>query len=281
MDCSALVSATADSLRKAGAEIEFLVCDRLFCELYSHQPRSTDSCKGAYERACVLLNKLAQAAPSFSITENPVKFEIENGISASQAPWGRLYAHNPNYPPPPTPNDSWLMGVEEEIGAKHWTAEIPPETRQRLRDLGAMQPDSELWPLINRLVCKEYSQEQVQGDSLTFFLSRAKECGWVVSGNFLPQPDWLCFGHTRVWRAYDYFVTIRHQGEAPAKKKSANLYFDMFHVACMAVCDGLLSADQVMLNMAWACWPQKRERLYALDNQTGDVILYKPTWRES
>jgi hypothetical protein len=48
----------------------------------------------------------------------------------------------------------------------------------------------------------------------------------------------------------------------------------------MAVCDGLLASDKTLLNMGWACWPEKRDSLYTYDPESREIVSYKPDWLE-
>ncbi|MCK4626745.1 MAG: hypothetical protein KAV00_15645 [Phycisphaerae bacterium] len=118
----------------------------------------------------------------------------------------------------------------------------------------------------------------IRNDAITFFSQMAQHNGWSVSKSFCPDRHWLTFGASLAKFAYITWKYARRGDEHAEPSKPANPSYDMIFVAHMAICDGLLSGDKTMLNIAWACWPEKRKDIYTYDSVNVKIVPYAPEW---
>ena len=168
-----------------------------------------------------------------------------------------------------------MLLVSEDVG-KLWDFKVPPGFEEAGRQLRERREDRDLWPFISSQLWDSNKVRDTQEAAFDNFVRRARESDWKVSNNFCPQPDWITFGWEHVHRAYIYWKYARHGDGQPSV--SPNVSFDMSYAAHMSVCDGLLSSDKTLLNMGWACWPEKRDSLYTYEPERQEIVPYKPHW---
>lgn len=102
--------------------------------------------------------------------------------------------------------------------------------------------------------------------------------GINIAVRFRPRRNWFCYGMEAASYAFLAWKFARH-GDGPADtKKPPNPAFDFTYVAFMAIADGLLSCDNTMLNLAWACWPDKRANIHWYDAKAHDIVPFLPGW---
>ncbi len=91
----------------------------------------------------------------------------------------------------------------------------------------------------------------------------------------------MTFSAVLVMLCYAMWKYAWYGDNVPEPSKPANPSYDMLYVAHMALCDGLLSNDTIMLNAAWACWPEKRDGLLTYEQEKKAIVPYEPSWEKS
>ena len=170
------------------------------------------------------------------------------------------------------------MREREGFLAKMWDFKHPPECDAAFQDLRRMQSDKELWPHMTELLSNVDVINHVQDSCVASFIEMGGHQGWRVSNNFCPDREWLTFGARLTQFGYMCWKYARHGDEIPEPASPANPSYDMIYVAYMAICDGILTNDATLLNIAWACWPEKRDSLMKYDQSKNAVVPYKPSW---
>jgi hypothetical protein len=278
LDCSVLRGAPSAAFSTVSLQFEFVITDKTFAELYTHDLDNGRNVAAAEEEAARFLSQVATSARVVMHDVDPIKFEIERGVSGRAAPITIMSSDPPNAIPRLQPDElQQMLMVSEDVG-KLWDFKLPPGFEEAGRQLRKRREDRDLWPFISSRLWNSNMVRNTQEAAFYHFVERARESDWTVSNNFCPQPDWITFGWIHVHRAYIYWKYAKHGDEQPSG--SPNVSFDMSYAAHMAVCDGLLASDKTLLNMGWACWPKKRDSLYTYDPGRGEIVPYKPDWLE-
>ena len=159
--------------------------------------------------------------------------------------------------------------------SEHWAqvVSIPHNPRyeaefQKLQNV----PELEFWPWLSTNMVYEV----IVARTIEVFRSKAGKCGLDISGGFKPTRDWFCYGLVLASDAF-FLWKCRFVGDG-SPTKADHCFHDIGYLACMALADGLMSCDKVLLNLAWACWPEKRDCIYSYDSMNKRVCQYRPDW---
>lgn len=278
LDCSALRGASSAAFSTVSLQFEFVITDKTFVELYTHDLDAGGNAAAAEDEAARFLSQVATSARVVMYDVDLIRFEIERGVSGRAAPVTPMPSDPFNTVPRLQPDElEQMLLVSEEVG-KLWDFKVPPGCEDVGRQLRNCSADWDLWPLVSSLLWNSIRVRDTQEAAFDDRVRRTRESDWTVSNNFCPQPDWITFGWEHVHRAYIYWKYARYGDEQPSD--SPNVSFDMSYAAHMAVCDGLLASDKTLLKMGWACWPEKRDSLYTYDPRRGEIVPYKPQWLE-
>jgi len=282
LDCSVLRGASSAAFSTVSPQFEFVITDKTFVELYTHNLDNGGNVAEAEDEAARYLSQVAASARVVMYDVDLIRFEIERGVSGRAAtitdPITTMPSDSPNAIPRLQPDElQHMLMVSKEVGTL-WDFEVPSEFEEVGRQFRKCSADRDLWPFISSRLWDSNKVRDTQEVAFYHFGRRARESDWTVSNNFCPQPDWITFGWMHVYRAYIYWKYARHGDEQPSD--SPNVSFDMSYAAHMAVCDGLLASDKTLLNMGWACWPEKRDSLYTYDPESRKIVSYKPAWLE-
>lgn len=262
-------------------DLELVVTVNLFEELYTHEenfePYSRDHASAnAYKR----LSQVCTAVPVIQSSIDPIRFEIENGRSASTA------ARYNKLSLPESPQDlqdlsepelQIMLARKKEMG-ELWKFKHPRECEQAYMALRNLGEDKNLWPRLVKELQKPKTAEEIRKVTIERAHSYAMPRGLTVRETFAPDRSWLSFGFVMTEYVYMMWKYARHGDETPADP--ANTSYDMTYIAHMAICDGILSCDKTLLNMAWTCWFDKRENILTYDSEEKRIITYKPDWEK-
>jgi hypothetical protein len=95
---------------------------------------------------------------------------------------------------------------------------------------------------------------------------------------FSPARNWFCFGVEMAGRG-SILYKLWAYGDSPTSTTKPECFgFDSMYLAHMAIADGLLSCDKALLNLAWACWPEKRGSIYDYDQSSKSIRVFVPQW---
>ena len=278
LDTSAIKGTSRLAFEACEGRYEFLVSENLFVELFTHREK-----KEAFSKDHAALKTFEYIKKTASIPiltpDDPVRFEVEEGRSARECPHKELGIPSDLF----GPSDAELARVRErekflgtQLDFKH-----PPECDVAYQELRRMNSDKELWPRIAEILNNVDLITWVRDRCVTSLMETADRQGWKVSNNFCPDREWLTFGAELVRAGYMFWKYARHGDDVPQPSSPANPTYDMLNVAHMAICDGLLSAEKTMLNIAWACWPEKRDSLVTYDQSKKAIVPYEPSWQKS
>ena len=277
LDCSALRSVPTDEMMRLGDKWSGLLCPELFRELYTRDLLSLEGLAEAKkadiaQRAYQDLKRTADVIRLEEI-KDPGRFEVETGRPASQA--SRLPLCIPA-DPPQTHEHDWLMFQQKEE-AYCFFGEFPPakgfkDTLRNLRDL----EEHQFWPELAGLLMT--LESWIASEARQMYIDMASSKGWKPSPAFQPDRHFYCFGAMALTVAQLDAKFWKHGSSAPGRKDKVNLAADAQYVALVAIADGFLSADKQQLNLAWSCWPERRDDLYIYDMSQKRIRKYVPAW---
>jgi hypothetical protein len=118
------------------------------------------------------------------------------------------------------------------------------------------------------------SMTEVRATMSGLALEGEKRYGWRKSRHFFPRKDWFIYGIAMSHMIYLPWKLWKHGNNAPTK--AANAAYDLYYIGFMAIADGLVSSDKAMLKLAWAMWPDKRQRIY--EYRDDQAIVFTPAW---
>ena len=278
LDASGIRGTSRSAFEACKGQYELLAIEDLFVELYTHCEKGESFSK---EQASMEAHKYFTNAASLPILRphDPVRFEVEEGRSARECPHDKFRV--PSEPFQPSDVDLAHMRVREGFLGTFWDYRHPPECGAAFHDGRRLQSDKELWPHMTESLNNDGTINLVRENAVACFMEMGGYRGWTVSNSFCPDRQWLTFGAILAWFGYIRWKQARHGDNIPQRASPANPSYDMVHVAHMAICDGLLSTDPTMLNIAWACWPEKRDGLMTYDHSRKAIVPYEPSWQKS
>lgn len=150
-----------------------------------------------------------------------------------------------------------------------------PGDRDRLSELQQLPSDKTFYAYLSAHLSKYAGTATGKIDWTTEALPPAVE----ASPSFRPRPGWFSYSIDLVAEA-SLIWKLKKYGDSPAgeAKKPENFGADLFYIAYVGVANGLLACDRKMLDLAWACWPEKRENIYTYDQERKELAGYKPRW---
>jgi len=278
IDVSAIRSIARTASVRFPGDTRFIVSVNLMEELCTHQEKGEVPDLGTTsDRAYAQLRKI-DSIRRLGLFKDPIRFEIESGRSTSDASLVDLadLTRAPLL-------SAWEQTMMQEHGKKlgSWLFHDLGITQERKDGLKRVQPvvgGGTLWPQLAGFMQSDRVQAHIEERAYRFGRSTAKRNGWKLSRSFHPAGDWLTFGLQISEGAYHMWRLLTHGEEKPSPSKRGNLAYDMAHVAHLAVCDGFLACDQMALNMARVCWPEKADSIYTYDQRSREVRVYQPGW---
>lgn len=104
--------------------------------------------------------------------------------------------------------------------------------------------------------------------------------GVQMSSDFQIARGWFCYGWDVAGIAtLKYRLWTRLDGPM-SKVKPECFGFDAQYLAHLSITDGILSNDAMVLGLAWACWPEKRQHIYTYDQESKTIKPFVPEWEE-
>jgi len=258
--------------------MEFLLDDEFFFELFSHGLGSKeDSVVAAADVALSLVKEISSVCVIRGIrSADLLKHEITQGESS---PDDFLYEIAiPSEAVVPSADEVVRMTAREKVLGEHLDFPHPAECENGFKQLTRVS-GGDLWPNLAKALPTPEGHEIARKHAAKQFETYANAAGWVVSPKFNPAPGWFSFSIALADGAYILWKYSRYGDSIPEPRKPANPVFDMIHLAFVGIADGLLSCDQTLLNMAWACWPSKRNSIYTYDRTHRAIVPFTADWK--
>ncbi|MCJ7544986.1 MAG: hypothetical protein MUP47_10590 [Phycisphaerae bacterium] len=276
LDKSALVGTPPGFLARQG--FTFLLTLNLFHEIVSERIDKRKKISKLEQekldqRVRSILHKAIREAGNVWLNEtDAVEFEITRGRSAKDTPRITL--------PPgvidvlPGETQQVCIGLDaifgEQIAAIH--ASGGQTALAGLRLLG----EEAFFQSIRAQSSSPQTQAQLAREAKIGFAESAERRGLSVSPLFCPASGWLTFGVNLVQWAYSWYRLWKWGKDPPGKP--ANVFCDAIYVAHVSITDGILSSDEDLLKLAWACWPEKEDDIYEFDQQSQTRRRFHPRW---
>ena len=274
LDKSVLQGAQGEFIKELGGKFDFLLPGMLLYEIYTkrleERPQLAQSQKDTLDQGIEAnLWKVAEKTGNQWVNElNALRWEAEKGCSAGHMPTERLKTKS-----------------IEEMFSNQTMVEQCLEYEKHSEFLAKVCLSQELrneWkPYLEMdergfLAEMRKSQSWVAEAAINHVRDISSQEGWKISPNFKPDRQWFSFGWVLAFGLSGGWQVYKHpDGAVPKTKKAANVCFDAYYIACVAIADGLLSADKEMLKLAWACWPEKEDHIYEYDREKKKIIPFK------
>ncbi len=275
LDASGIRATSKQAFEACRGQYELLVDENLVVELYTHrEKKEAFSKEQAIRKAFEYFNKIT-SLPILK-PNDPVRFEVEEGRSARECPHNCVLGLFQ-----PSDADMERMRENESVLAKTFDFKHPSEHDADFQYFRHIRSNEELWPSMTERLNSVNRINSIRDRSIAYLMEWGRNRGWKVRNNYCPDREWWTFGAELTRLGYLWWKYARHGDNIPEPASPANSSYDMFHVAHMAICDGLLSTDKTMLNIAWACWPEKRDGLVTYDQSKNAIVPYEPSWQKS
>ena len=283
LDKSAIKAAPGGLLTKLRADFSFLLTDTLLYEIATERlgergelPADEQATLDAMITAN-FIRSIQEAGNTWVERCSVLQWEMEQGTTGRAEIAPRFSLTGPKVTDILSKDVIEVCQAYEEpkgLLASVAHAEADEEYFQKIR---RMKPQDVL-PQIREDYCSEGGRARVAAEARTCFEEKAGELGLSVASTFVPGPDWLAFGMILAKMLYLPWKFWRYGDEAADPKKPANPWFDTDYVGYMAIADGLVSSDKKQLELAWACWPEKEEAIFVLDQHDHSLVRFRPEW---
>jgi hypothetical protein len=150
-----------------------------------------------------------------------------------------------------------------------------PDFEIQLRNLSEKELFGEV---SNNAFSKERTKVVKSGakDVLTDF---AKKKDIHIAPVLTPESDWFSYGYVLLALTYELLKFAGKERDLYKEPgKEANAFYDMEYLAYMAIADGIVTNDKMMLKVAWSLWPEKRENLFVLNQEEKVLVRFTPEW---
>ncbi len=272
LDSSALRAIPKTVFDQMTGDYQLLITQELGEELYTHtRKQSKHSTVDSSQYAYHLLAKIINSGQRLS--DDYIRYEVEQNLSSRTIPREKLVI--PTDVPIPSNDEVSMMLKKENAAKNYFSFEHPQEYEEVYRRLQEKHKDEELWPMIAETLASERGFKCIQTEAIQRFSQYAEKNNWNISLSFSPNRDWYTFGTMVAHYAYCTWKYAKHGDQALPEPNHA---FDMKYIAHIAIADGLLSCDKNMLNVAWACFPEKRKNIMTYDHEAKKIVTYCPSW---
>ena len=265
LDKSAAQGAAQGVLREAKSRFRFYLTDPLYYEMY------TDTTS---VRPTLFAKVMTEIGDEWlPMSRDVIKYEIEEGFPGSllfDLPGARRTLSD-SYEPT---NDAEIAAYEKHITQLGQVVHDPLDEKdyvqtRRIQSAKALFERIEIGPESVKLL-----SDRAEKNWRRF----ARENGLQASIGFIPRPGWFCYGLEAAGQAFLHWK-LWACGDAPADPRHpANPGFDLEYVAYASLVDGLVSNDNLVLPLAWACWPEKREDIYTYNKEKREICRFVPKW---
>jgi hypothetical protein len=281
LDKSVLKAASPETMRSLRRRFNFLLSDTLFHEIVTERLKErnnlTETELSQLNRYVYgNLNKAIRWAGNSWINHvEALTWEAQKGQSGRHSPYSRItrLLNEEELFDPLIVTASLELDNQRRFLA---SAKHAPEEHEQFKNLRRMS-EAEILNSISRDYWSDKGIERLKLDARDLLKSHTTKCNLSISSNLDPDIDWLSFGYSLAAKSSLISKLWRYGDEVADPKKPANTYYDMDYIAHIAITDGLISADIVMLKIAWACWPAKRDNIFVFHFNEQNVRLYKPT----
>ncbi len=276
LDMSGLIGVAQTALQYF-RDLELVLIGTFFIELYTHTGKGKPYSKvRASAKAYEYMSKVGSVVPFIQFVDAPIRFEIEHGHPASAASRRKLII--PESAPILPEKELQDMLANENAMGELGRFSHPLACEQAYQSIRRLREDKDLWPRLAVLFQDTNTVEAIRKETVERAHSIATQHGWSVHETFVPDIGWYTFGFVLAEFAFMMWKYARYGDGIPQPSNPANPTYDMTYVAHMAICDGILSCDKALLNMAWTCWPDKRENIFTYNTKEKRVITYNPDW---
>ena len=281
LDKSAIVAAPWRVLLDLRQQFRFLTTDMLLHEIATEglqevKTLTMSDMTRLTNRIALTLAKAKEVSDSWFERYHALTWEIVQGESSRQAPQLQI---------PRVTVEEMLQLVhsepEELLRQDEAMAQLSafvhaPEDEETFRKLRRLTR-SQMLDFLDEHFANPQTHSICAREALVEFSALWRTLGHSISPRFLPDRSWLTYGIALTNRAFLVWKFCRFGDAAADSKKPENAIYDNFYVAAMACADGILSADTNLLELAWVCWPEKRDAILQFNQQSKTPEQFRPT----
>ena len=282
LDKSVVVAARNGVLAALRARgFSFILTDTLLYEISSERLEERrapceSGARGLDGRIAACLARAREAGDEWAEMSQALRWEVLHGKSAKYAP--RLLMK-------PSFSLQDILDARKEVGDECLDQEAvmgriasvarEPQDDTEFSKMRRMDKRSFLHYLQGYVSSRDLL-EAVSIQARVAFAEVAANHGLKASPCFVPDRGWLAYGVELVNRAYVRWKFWRVGDQVADPRKPANPFFDLLYIAFMAIGDGIISCDEDLLTLSWACWAEKRQHILRFDSASGSPRQFQP-----